>query len=123
MLTDIKIRNAKPKDKAYKITDEKGLYLLVQVSGGKLWRYDYRYFGKRKTLALGIYPDVGLNKAREFRDDARKLLASDVDPGEVRKATKLSKFSMDFPDFSRHLIMSKMKRRGLYATHQIYGRI
>ncbi|MDG1097145.1 MAG: integrase arm-type DNA-binding domain-containing protein [Methylophilaceae bacterium] len=93
MLTDIKIRNAKPKDKAYKITDEKGLYLLVQASGGKLWRYDYRYFGKRKTLALGIYPDVGLNKAREFRDDARKLLASDVDPGEVRKATKLSKFS------------------------------
>lgn len=82
-----------PKIRLIKVTDEKGLYLLVQVSGGKLWRYDYRYFGKRKTLALGAYSDVSLIKARELRDDARKLLASDVDPSEVRKATKLSKLA------------------------------
>jgi hypothetical protein len=68
MLTDVTVRNAKPKDKAYKLTDEKGMYLLVQITGGKLWRFDYRYFGKRKTQALGSYPDVSLNKARELRD-------------------------------------------------------
>lgn len=99
MLTDVTVRNAKPKDKAYKVTDEKGLYLLVQVSGGKLWRYDYRYLGKRKTLALGAYPDVSLIKARELRDDARRLLASDVDPSEVRKATKLSKLASNSNSF------------------------
>jgi len=99
MLTDVTVRNAKPKDKAYKITDEKGLYLLIPVTGGKLWRFDYRYFGKRKTLALGGYPDVSLIKAREFRDDARKSLASDIDPAEVRKATKLSKMANDVNSF------------------------
>ena len=91
MLTDVTVRNAKPKEKPYKIADERGMYLLVQTSGGKLWRFDYRYFGKRKTKALGSYPDVSLNKARELRDEARKLLASEVDPGEIRKAEKAAK--------------------------------
>lgn len=99
MLTDVVVRNAKPKDKAYKLTDEKGMYLLVQITGGKLWRFDYRYFGKRKTQALGSYPDVSLNKARELRDECRKLLASDVDPSEVRKATKESKRGSDNNSF------------------------
>ena len=116
MLTDIVVRNAKPKDKAYKITDERGMYLLVQPSGGKLWRFDYRYFGKRKTKALGSYPDITLIKARELRDEARKLLASDVDPSEVRKAekaAKLGKLSNSFEVIAREWVsvhlMSKSK--------------
>lgn len=60
MLSVTAINNAKPKDKPYKLADEKGLYLLVQATGGKLWRLDYRFDAKRKTLALGSYPDVSL---------------------------------------------------------------
>ena len=72
-LTDTAIRNAKPKDKQYKLSDERGLYLLV-LKSGKYFRWDYRFMGKRKTLALGVYPDVSLAEAREKRDDARKTL-------------------------------------------------
>lgn len=91
MLTVTATNNAKPKDKPYKLADEKGLYLFVQASGGKLWRFDYRFDGKRKTLALGAYPDVSLADARNKRDDARKLLANDIDPSETKKAAKVSK--------------------------------
>ena len=86
-LTDTAIRNAKAKEKPYKLSDEKGLYLLANKAG-KYFRFDYRYAGKRKTLALGVYPDVKLIDAREKRDEARKLLQNDVDPAQYRKETK-----------------------------------
>lgn len=88
-LTDTAIRQAKAGDKPRKLADELGLYLLLPVSGGKLWRYDYRYAGKRKTLALGAYPDVPLAAARAKRDDARKALAAGTDPGAAKQADKL----------------------------------
>jgi hypothetical protein len=66
------------------------LYLEVAPSGGKWWRLKYRFGGKEKRLSLGVYPDVGLKLARDRRDDARKLLANDVDPGEHRKAAKVA---------------------------------
>lgn len=87
-LTDTAIRTAKPEAKARKLADERGLFLLVTPSGGKWWRFKYRFDGKEKLLSLGIYPDVSLKSARERRDDARRLLADGVDPGEHRKATK-----------------------------------
>lgn len=90
-LTDMKVKAAKPQDKAYKLSDEKGLHLLVSPKGAKLWRFSYRFLGKQKTLAIGVYPDVSLSNAREKRDDARKLLANDMDPGEVKKAQKASR--------------------------------
>ncbi len=86
-LTDTAIRNAKLQNKQYKLTDEKGMYLLVNKAG-KYFRLDYRFAGKRKTLALGVYPDVKLFEAREKRDDARKLIANGIDPGQVRKVQK-----------------------------------
>ena len=86
-LSDPAIKKAKPADKPYKLADEKGLYLLVNAAG-KYWRMNYRYGGKRKTLALGVYPDVGLARAREKRDDARQKIADGIDPGELKKATK-----------------------------------
>jgi integrase len=86
-LKDTAIRNAKPKEKQYKLYDEKGLYLLVKKAG-KYFRFDYRYAGKRKTLALGVYPGVKLAEARERRDNARKLLQNDIDPAQHRKETK-----------------------------------
>jgi len=85
-LTDTAIRNAKPKDKPYKISDEKGLYLLVKKAG-KYFRYDYRHGGKRKTMALGVYPTVKLKEARDHRDKARKLIDNGVDPLEQKKTT------------------------------------
>ena len=87
-LTDTAIRNAKPKDKQYKLSDEKGLYLLVKKAG-KYFRFDYRYAGKRKTFAIGVYPDVTLAEARQQLDDARKLLQKGVDPSQHKKETKI----------------------------------
>lgn len=85
------LRNAKPKEKPYRIGDGGGLYLLVNPDGGKLWRWQYqRPNGKRNTLALGEYPAVTQAKARLLRDDARKLLADGVDPGEHKKAQRIA---------------------------------
>ena len=79
-LTALGVKSAKPKDKPYKLSDEKGLYLLVTTSGSKLWRFDYRFARKRKTLAFGKWHEVELGHARERRDAARKSLAQGRDP-------------------------------------------
>lgn len=88
MLRPSAVVNAKPRAKAYKLADERGLYLLVKPDGARWWRFDYRRPGnkKRNTLSLGTYPDVPLKKARERRDEARRLLAESIDPGDKRKA-------------------------------------
>ena len=90
-LTDIAIRSAKPQAKTVRLFDGGGLYLEVSPTGGKWWRWKYRFDGKEKRLSFGVYPDVSLKSARDRRDDARKLLANDVDPGEQRKAIKAAK--------------------------------
>ncbi|MFC1665155.1 tyrosine-type recombinase/integrase [Pseudomonadota bacterium] len=87
-LTDTAIRNAKPREKRYKLYDVQGLYLLIIPNGGKWWRHKYRVGGKEKLLSLGTYPEVSLKLAREKRDDHRRLLANDKDPGEHRKIRK-----------------------------------
>lgn len=92
-LTDIKVRNVKPAGKDVKLFDGGGLYLLVTRSGGKLWQFKYRYDGKEKKLAFGSYPEVSLADARDKRESARKLVASGVDPGVVRKAQKAARIS------------------------------
>ena len=89
-LTDTAIRQAKPDAKPYKLADEKGLFMLVNPSGSKLWRFKYRVEGKEKLLALGAYPEISLKEARARRDEARQLLAHGVDPGMQRKAQKIS---------------------------------
>ncbi|MBP6218862.1 MAG: integrase arm-type DNA-binding domain-containing protein [Oligoflexales bacterium] len=90
-LTEVKIKNAKSEEKPVRMWDSGGLYLEIAPSGGKWWRWKYRFGGKEKRLSLGVYPDVGLKDARDRRDEARKLLASEVDPGENRKAVKKAK--------------------------------
>ncbi len=82
------IKNSKPKDKNYKLSDERGLYLLITTKGSKWWRLDYRFQKKRKTLSMGVYPDISLKEARERRDQARSQIANDIDPSEVRKTVK-----------------------------------
>ncbi len=91
MLTDTALKQAKPKDKDYKLPDERGMYVLVSKAGGKLFRFDYKFNLKRKTLSLGSYPDVSLSSARLARDKARQLLADGVDPSEAKKAAKASR--------------------------------
>lgn len=87
-LTDPKIKQAKGKDKDYKLSDEKGLYLLVKKNGAKYWRVKYRFGGKEKTFAIGVYPEVTLKDARDERDEARKLLRKDIDPSEDKQTKK-----------------------------------
>jgi len=87
-LTNTAVMNAKPDTKQRKLADEKGLFLLVHPNGSKYWRLKYRFGGREKLLALGVYPEVSLAEARQRRDDARKLLANGADPSETKKATK-----------------------------------
>src|SRR5258708_6167814 len=87
-LTDKAIRAAKHGDKPVRLFDGGGIYLELEPNGGKWWRLKYRFAGKEKRLSLGVYPDVALKKARERRDDAKRLLANGIDPSEQRKAHK-----------------------------------
>lgn len=89
-LTDIKVKTAKPTEKAYKLADGGGMFLLVKPNGSKYWRLKYRYAGKEKLYAIGVYPDVSLAEARHQRDEVRKILAAGGDPGETRKSDKLA---------------------------------
>ena len=88
-LTDVAIRNAKPRAKPYKMGDSHGLFVLVQPSGGRLWRLKYRFLGQEKKVALGIYPEVGLAEARNRMRQARELLALGKDPALEKKRRKL----------------------------------
>ncbi|CAE6784117.1 Prophage integrase IntS [Paraburkholderia domus] len=88
-IKDIQCKKAAPKEKAYKIADWGGLYLLVKTDGGKYWRWDYRFCGIRKTMALGTYPTVTLEAARVAHRDARAILADGIDPMAERKHGKL----------------------------------
>ena len=91
-LTDTAIRKARPGEKPYKLADEKGLFLLVGIKPGALyWRLKYRFAGKEKLLALGVYPEVPLKVARQKRDDARRLLDTGKDPSETRRAEKIAR--------------------------------
>ncbi|MDA9407947.1 tyrosine-type recombinase/integrase [Bradyrhizobium sp. CCBAU 45384] len=87
-LTDLTVRSAKPKGKAYKLSDAGGLHLLVETNGSRLWRHAYRVNGRQKMLSLGRYPDVSLAAARDARDANKRLLAAGIDPSEKRKAEK-----------------------------------
>jgi integrase len=88
-LSDTAIRAAKHGPKPIKLADERGLFLLVQPSGGKLWRLKYRFEGKEKKLSLGRYPDVSLKEARLRRDAAREKIASGIDPGAEKREAKV----------------------------------
>jgi integrase len=88
MLTEPQTKQAQKKDKDYKLSDEKGLYLLIKTNGAKYWRYKYRFAGKEKVLALGVYPEITLKQARLDRDKARFDLAKQIDPGQIKQAHK-----------------------------------
>jgi integrase len=125
-LTDVAVRNAKPKDKLYRLFDERGMYLEVSAAGGKWWRLKYRFAGKEKRLSLGVYPDVGLKDARDRRDEARKLLANGIDPAierKVQKAATVERAANSFEAVAREWFARQAP--GWAASHagKIMGRL
>jgi len=87
-LTDVAVKNAKPQDKAFKLSDGGGLFLEVLPTGGKSWRMKYRIDGREKRIVFGLWPDISLKQARQRRAEARSLVAQGIDPGAKRKQDK-----------------------------------
>ena len=96
-LTAIQVKEAKSSDKNQKLSDGQGMYLLVKTNASKYWRMDYRFAGKRKTFAIGVYPQVSLKQAREHRYEAKKLLSEGLDPNQQKKERKRN---TDIPTFA-----------------------
>ena len=88
-LTVLSIKNAKPHAKAYKLSDERSLFLLMMPNGSKYWRLRYRFLGKQKMLALGVWPEVSLAEAREKREAAPKMVEEGRDPCAEKKLRKI----------------------------------
>lgn len=117
-LTAVHLKNAKPRDKAYKLSDGKGLYLEVTPKGGRYWRMKYRHDGKEKRLAIGVYPDVTLAKARKARDDARAMLTEGIDPSARKQAAKaVSEAEGSFEAVAREWL-ALQKGRWSTSTHE-----
>jgi hypothetical protein len=87
-LTNTQAKNAKPDAKPYKLADGGGMFLLVQPNGSKYWRLKYRFGGKEKLLALGVYPELSIIEARNRREAARELLREGTDPGAAKQDKK-----------------------------------
>jgi hypothetical protein len=99
-LTTLQIKNTRATDKSLKLSAGRGLFLLIQPNKTKkYWRLAYRFNGKQKTLALGVFPDVSLDDACGHREEARKLLKAGIDPSENRKAIKFSKANQNANSF------------------------
>src|SRR5262249_7697321 len=125
-LTDTHVRNAKPKAQSYKLSDGGGMYLLVRPDGARYWRLDYRFVGKRRTLALGVYPTTTLIVARARREDARLLLAQGTDPSAAKKAKKraaLHANATTFEVIAREWLHNQRKRLAPRYSAQILARL
>lgn len=118
-LSHFAITKAKPQDKSFKLADGAGLYLLIEPSGSKLWRFRYRFAGRENMLTFGPFPAVSLGDAREKRDQARKLLASGVDPSERRKQEKREaalKSANTFGAIADEVLSNKEEREAAPST-------
>jgi Arm DNA-binding domain len=118
-LTDTAVRNAKPKEKPYKLADAQGLYLLINPKGSKLWRIKYRMNGVERKLALGGYPDITLAGARTARDAARKQMAEAVDPNAVKRQARIDasiRAANSFEVVAKELIEKKGREGRAAAT-------
>jgi len=109
VLSEAQVRTARPLDKAYKLYDGRGLYLRVSTSGARLWRFKYHHGGKERLLALGMYPDVSLKRAREKRDEARRLLADGLDPSTQKQEVKAAEL-VTFADVAAEWLGLQRKR-------------
>jgi len=92
-LNTLAIKGAKPKEKSYRLYDANGLYIEIAPSGGKLWRFKYRFAGKEKRLSLGSFPTITLKQARSLKEDAKRLLNDGIDPAAYKKELKQSQLA------------------------------
>jgi len=125
-LTEMQCRNAKPKEKAYKLFDGRGLYLEVTPKGSKLWRLKYYYLGKEKRLAMGAYPYVTLKEARDKREEAKLLLADNKDPVQERRKRKeqaMADESNTFEKIAREWHAHKIPEWREQHAHTILSRL
>lgn len=118
-ITAIEIKKAQPREKPYKLSDGKGLFIMVNPTGSKYWRMSYRYGGKQKTLALGVYPEVSLADARHKCNEARKLLQNDIDPSDVKRAKKLAKTEAQENSFQALALEWFEKQKPHWSSHHI----
>jgi integrase len=112
MLNDTRVRTVKACERPIKLSDSGGLYLLIQPHGSKLWRLAYRFGGKQKTLSIGIYPTVTLKQAREKRDEAKRLLAANMDPSTKRRLEKLGASTGNTFQVVAEELLMKLEREG-----------
>jgi integrase len=117
MLTDIQLRSAKPSACPRKLFDSHGLHLLVMPNGARYWRYNYRFNGKHKTLALGVYPDVGLAKARARHLEARQVLDDGIDPSAKKLAEKT--FEAVAREWHSHWMANRNHRHAHYVLKRL----
>lgn len=129
-LTNTAVKNAKPQKKQYKLFDGQGLYLLVRPNGAKWWRFKYRYLRKGKEISMGVYPEVSLANARKKAQEARELLAQDIDPSAQRKAVKEEKQALSensFETIAREYIEKKKsvwsQNNTITVTRRLEGNI
>jgi len=113
-LSDIQVRNLKPRDKAYKVTDFEGLHVLVKANGSRLWQFKYRMFGKERLLSIGVYPEVSLAQARKAKEDARAKVAAGIDPSEAKQTERRAKQEQAAQTFERvgSLFLEKQRKEG-----------
>jgi integrase len=125
-LTVLQVQKAKPKEKPYKLTDGKGLYLLVSPNGSKCWRYKYYWLGRERVLALGVFPEVSLVEARDRHHEARRLKAQFIDPSEHKREQKMiayAKYDNTFEKIAREWHGHKMHGWSAYYAKQVMQRL
>lgn len=122
MLTDSQLRGLKPAHRPQKISDGGGLYLLIAPNGGRYWRYSYRFGGKQKTLALGVYPDVRLVQARARHLEARRLLADGLDPSTKKQALGMT-FEVLAREWHEHWAVGRSERHADYVLKRLEANI
>src|SRR4029077_16050090 len=118
MLTDSLIRSVKRSTRPRKLSDRGGLHLLVAPHGGRYWRYSHRFNGKQKTIALGVYPDVGLAKARARHLEARQLLADGIDPSTEKRAAGKT-FETVAREWHTHWMANRHQRHAHYVLKRL----
>ena len=118
MLTDIQVRSAKPTERPRKLSDARGLYLYVVPTGGRYWRFDYSFDGKRRTMALGTYPEVSLAKARHRHQEAREHLADGLDPN-FKKRTTSKTFEGVGRDWYTYWKAGRNERHAVYVLRRL----
>ncbi|MEO7380621.1 MAG: Arm DNA-binding domain-containing protein, partial [Paracoccaceae bacterium] len=113
-MSDTTIRALKPRDRAYKVSDFDGMFLIVKPTGSRLWQFKYRIDGREKLLSIGVYPEVSLAQARATRDAARALLAKGGDPGQAKQERKLQESERRGHTFERYAraFMEKAAKEG-----------